>query len=44
MYICENGKYLKIIVDDLKIVCDEAIYVMNIASKNVMNTVSINSD
>ena len=31
--ICENGKYLKSIVDDSKIVCDEIIYVMDIISK-----------
>ena len=47
--ICESGKYLKIIGDDLKIVCDKIIYVIDFVStkmKNNMATsyVSINSD
>ena len=46
--ICENGKYLKSIVDDSKIVCDKIRYVMNIVSTNVANivltNVSTNSD
>ena len=47
--ICESGKYLKTIGDDLKIVCDKIIYVIDIVStkmKNNMATsyVSINSD
>ena len=40
--VCENDKYLKSIVDDSKIVCDEIIYVMYIVSTNVANTISAN--
>ena len=39
-FICGNGKYLKFIVDDSKIICDEIIYIMDIVSAYV----SINSD
>ena len=42
--IFESGKYLIIIADDSKIVCDESIYVMDIVSTNVTSTASINSD
>ena len=38
----ENSKYLKSIVDDSKIVSDEIIYVMDIVSTNVVNTISTN--
>ena len=40
--IFKNGKYLKSIVDDKKIVGDEIIYVMDILSTNVANTISTN--
>ena len=33
--ICKNSKYLKGIVDDLEIACDEVIYVTDIVSTNV---------
>ena len=33
--ICENGMYLKSIVDDLAIVSNEIIYVMDIVPTNV---------
>ena len=39
---CENSKCLKSIVGDSKIVCDEIIYVMDVVSTNVVNTISIN--
>ena len=42
MCICENGKYLKSIADDSKIVCDEIIYVVDIKSANVTNTIPTN--
>ena len=42
--IFENGKYLRIIVHNSKIVCDEIIYVMDIISANVTSAVSTNSD
>ena len=38
----ENSKYLKSIVDDSKIVSNEIIYVMDIVSTNVVNTISTN--
>ena len=38
----ENSKYLKSIVDDSNIVSDEIIYVMDIVSTNVVNTISTN--
>ena len=40
--ICENGKYLKSFADDLKIVCDEIIYVMDIVSTILTNTTPVN--
>ena len=42
-YICENGKYLKSIVDDSNIVCDEIIYVIDIVSTNMANTIAKNA-
>ena len=46
--ICKKGKHLKIIGDNSKIACDEIIYVINIVSTKMTNTiatnVSINSD
>ena len=36
----ENGRYLKSIANDLKIVCAETIYVMDIVLINVANTIS----
>ena len=47
--VCENGKYLKSIVDDSKIMCGEIIYDLDISSTNVTNTIapstiSINHD
>ena len=41
--ICENGKYLKSIVDDSKIGCDEIIYIMDTVSTNVTSTKSANA-
>ena len=41
--ICENGKYLKSIVDDLKIVSDEFMYVVDVVSTNVRDTMAINT-
>ena len=41
--ICENGKYLKSIVDDLKIVSDEFMYVVDVVSLNVTDTMAINT-
>ena len=51
-WICEIIRYLKSIVDDSVIMCNEIISVTNISSTNVtntlpvnvMSTVSINSD
>ena len=40
--ICENGKYLKSVTDDTKIVCDETRYFMDIVSTNVTNTIPTN--
>ena len=40
--ICENSKYLKCIVDDLVIVCDENINVMDSVSTNMTNKLSTN--
>ena len=40
--ICENDKYLKIIGDDSNIVCDEIIYVMDIVSAKMTNTIATN--
>ena len=37
---CENGKHLKIISDDSKIVCDETICVMDIVSRKLTNTLA----
>ena len=34
---CKNSKYLRIITDDSKIVCDEIIYVMDILPTNTMS-------
>ena len=50
--ICQNSRYLKVIVDDSVTVCDEIINFTDSISKNVkntiltnvMNTVLINSD
>ena len=39
---CENRKYLKSIADDSLIACDEVIYVMDIASTKMKNTVVTN--
>ena len=41
--IGKNGKCLKSIVNDLKIVCYEIIYVMDIASTNVTSTIVKNA-
>ena len=41
--ICENGKYLKSIVDDSKIWCDEIIYVMDIVPTKMTNTIAVNA-
>ena len=49
--ICENSKYLKSIVENSVIICDEIVIVTdsvstnetNMISTNVMSTVSINS-
>ena len=40
--IFENVKDLKSIFDDPKIVCDEIIQVIDIASANITNTISKN--
>ena len=40
--IFENGKYLKSIVDNSRIVCDEIIYVMDIVSTKMTNTIATN--
>ena len=40
--ICEDGKYLKSIVDD-SIVCDEVINATDIVSTNMKNTISTNA-
>ena len=42
--ICENGTYLKSIVDTLIIVYIEVINTANTIPRNVMSTVSINPD
>ena len=42
--ICKNGRYLKIIADDLVIVWDEVKSVTDSVSTNVTSNVSINSD
>ena len=39
---CENSKHLKHIVDNLKVVCDEIAYVIDIVLRNVTSTVSMN--
>ena len=39
---CENGKHIKHIVDNLNIVCDEIACAIDIVSRNVTSTVSIN--
>ena len=36
---CENGKYLKSIADDSKIICDEITNAMDIVSTNMSTTV-----
>ena len=36
---CENGKYLKSIADNSKIICDEVTYAMDIVSTNMSTTV-----
>ena len=41
---CKNDKYLKIVADDSKIVCDEIINVIDSRSTNILSTVPINSD
>ena len=40
--ICENGRHLRSIADTSVIACYEIIYVMDIVSKNLANTISIN--
>ena len=40
--ICENGKYLKSVVDDSKTLCDEVIYVMDIVSTKMTDTIATN--
>ena len=40
--ICENGKYLKNFADDSKIVYDEIMYVMDVASTNLTNIIPTN--
>ena len=40
--ICENSKYVKIISDDSKIVCDEIISVMDIVSGKMTNSIATN--
>ena len=42
--ICENGKYLKSIVDESVIMCNEIINTTNYIPKNATSSVSINSD
>ena len=41
--VCENSKYLKHIVCDPVIICDEITYVMVNASTNMTNTISTNA-
>ena len=41
--ICENSKYLKSIADTSVIVCDEIIYVMDIVSTRMTNTIATNA-
>ena len=36
---CENGKYLKSIADNSKIICDEVTYAIDIVSTNMSTTV-----
>ena len=38
--VCDNGKYLKSTADDSKVVCDEIIYIMDIVSINMANTMA----
>ena len=40
--ICENDKYLKRIIDDSVIVCDEIINVMDIVLTDVVSTIATN--
>ena len=40
--ICDNSRYLKCIVDESVIVCDEIVNVKDSASTNVTNTLSTN--
>ena len=40
--ICENGKYLKSVLDDSKILCNEIISATDIVSTNVTNTIPTN--
>ena len=40
--ICENGKYLKSVLDDSKILCNGIISATDIVSTNVTNTVPTN--
>ena len=40
--ICENDKYQKSIVDDSVIMCDKIIYVMDIVSTKMTNTIYTN--
>ena len=40
--ICENIKLMKSIVDNLKMVWDEVIYVVDMVSANVTKTIPIN--
>ena len=41
--ICENGKYLKSITDTSVIAYDEIMYVMDIVSTNMTNTITTNA-
>ena len=40
--ICENGKYLKSVTDDLKIVCNEIINITGSVSTNFSSTILTN--
>ena len=42
MSICEDSNYLKRVIHDSKIVCNEIIYVMNVVSSNLSNTITTN--
>ena len=42
-YICENGKYLKSIANDSKIVFDEIANVMDIVSTKITNAIVTNA-